>query len=69
MDAIQAPEESWVTAAEIHNLRDSFFTTSRLLWDCGNRNIWLVPSIYAVRPDGKLAAGCWVNAERFQRTT
>jgi len=56
--AIHAPEESRVAAAEIHNLRDSFFTTGRLLWDRGNRNIWLVPSIYAARPDGKLAVGC-----------
>jgi len=58
VDTIQAPDDQKVTAAELHNLRDAFFTTSRIGWDRGSRNIWAVPSIYATVSDGWLAPGC-----------
>jgi hypothetical protein len=32
---LDAPEETLVTAAEVHNLRDGMYSMSRLLWDKG----------------------------------
>jgi hypothetical protein len=58
VDTIGAPEDQKVTPAELHNLRDTFLTTARLGWNSGSRNFWLVPSIYATLPDGRLAPGC-----------
>lgn len=55
---LHAPDESYVTPAEVHNLRDGVYAVSRLDWDRGSRNIWSVPSVYATQPDGKLAPGC-----------
>jgi hypothetical protein len=58
LQKIGAPQESFVTAAEIHTLRDSDFVTAQLSWARGNQNIWTVPNIYAVGADGKVANGC-----------
>ena len=55
---IQAPPSCQVTAAEVHNLRDSLLTTTRLLWDRGSWNIWAAPAIYATQADGSIATGC-----------
>lgn len=55
---IGAPPSSQVSVAEIHNLRDSLFTSARLLWARGSRNIWAVPGIYATQADGSMATGC-----------
>ena len=54
---IDAPPDRQVSIAEVHNLRDAFFTTAGLIWTRGGRNIWAVPAIYATR-DGVLAGGC-----------
>ena len=54
---IHAPDEACATPAEIHNLRDAFFSLSRLSWTGGSRDIWSVPSIYATQSDGQLASG------------
>lgn len=54
---IGAPDEALVTVAELHNLRDADFAAAQLLWT-RSQSIWAVSSIYAVRPDGKLAEGC-----------
>jgi hypothetical protein len=58
LQKIGAPQESHVTAAEIHTLRDSYYVTSQLSWAHGNQNVWTVPNIYAVGQDGKVANGC-----------
>jgi hypothetical protein len=58
LEKIGAPQESYVTATEIHALRDSYYVTSQLSWTRGNQNIWTVPNIYAVGQDGKVANGC-----------
>jgi hypothetical protein len=58
VETIQAAEDQKVTAAEIHNLRDAFLTTSRIAWKRWSRNIWAVPSIYNALPGGELAPGC-----------
>lgn len=55
---IHAPEDSLVSAAEIHNLRDASYASSQVLWERGNQNIWTMSNIYAVGPDGKVADGC-----------
>jgi hypothetical protein len=55
---IGAPDETVVTATEIHNMRDGSFTAARLLWARGNQTIWTMPSIYALGTDGKVADGC-----------
>lgn len=56
--AIGASDEALVNVAEIHNLRDAYYVTSRSMWDRSSTNIWTMPNIYAVRPDGTLADGC-----------
>lgn len=58
LQTIGAPQESYVTAAEIHTLRDSYYVTSQLSWARGNQNIWTVSNIYAIGADGKVANGC-----------
>lgn len=55
---LQAPDETLVTVAELHNIRDGEFTAAKLLWARGSRTIWTVPNIYATEPNGKIADGC-----------
>lgn len=58
LQKIGAPKESYVTAAEIHALRDSYYVSAQLSWARGIQDIWTVPNIYAVGADGKVANGC-----------
>ena len=58
LQKIGAPQESYVTAVEIHTLRDTYYVTTQVSWVRGNQNVWTVPDIYAVGPDGKVANGC-----------
>ena len=58
--AIHAPEESRVSIAEMHNLRDGLFFSARVSWNRGLLNFWNLPSIFATQPNGKLASGCRV---------
>jgi hypothetical protein len=52
-------EESRVSAEVIHYLRDGTYTTARLLWPRKEvQTIWVMPSIYAAEPDGRVAQGC-----------
>lgn len=55
---IGGPEETLVTVAEIHDLRDAELTMAQHLWARGYQMIWLVPNIYAVGTEGKVADGC-----------
>lgn len=55
---IGAPEEALVNVAEIHNLRDGYYATARVLWNRGSQSIWTMPNIYEVGWDGKIADGC-----------
>ena len=57
---IDAPEETLVTVAELHNLRDSLYLgASQYTWkrELG-QSIWTMPNIYALDADGKVASGC-----------
>lgn len=56
--AINGSEDSKVSAAEIHSIRNSQFTIGRQMWGRGYRNFWLLPSIFATQPDGTLAPSC-----------
>jgi hypothetical protein len=58
VEKIGAPQESFVTVAEIHTLRDSYYTISQMAWARDGQTIWMVPNIYAVGADGKVANGC-----------
>lgn len=55
---IGAPEETFVTTAEIHNMRDAERTVALFVWARNNQTIWTMPNIYAVGTDGKVADGC-----------
>ncbi len=56
---IGAPEETVVTAKEIHSLRDLKYASAKLMWSRGwNQSVWTMPDIYATGPDGKVASGC-----------
>jgi hypothetical protein len=55
---IGAPQESYVTSAEIHTLRDTNYVSSQLFWARGHQTVWTVPNIYAVGENGKVANGC-----------
>jgi hypothetical protein len=57
---LDAPEETLVTAAELHNLRDASFTMNKRMWkkDQFPPSLWTMPDVYAVDPEGKVAGGC-----------
>jgi hypothetical protein len=57
---IDAPEETLVTGAEVHNLRDAIYTASQSMWKRGGftQQLWTIPNVYAVDSDGKVAGGC-----------
>jgi hypothetical protein len=55
---IGAPDEAIVSAAEIHNMRDASYTYAQLMWARGFQNIWTMPNVFALGPDGKVADGC-----------
>jgi hypothetical protein len=55
---IGAPDEAFVTVAEIHNMRDADRTVAQHLWARGYQTIWIIPNIYAVGTDGRIAEGC-----------
>ncbi len=75
VEEIGAPQETCVNVAEVHNLRDGYYTFARLLWRKGRQHIWTMPNIYAVGPDEKVADGCravetlrmvWYLANQFE---
>jgi hypothetical protein len=57
---LDAPEETLVTAAELHNLRDASFTMNKRMWkkDQFPQSLWTMPDVYAVDAEGKVARGC-----------
>jgi hypothetical protein len=57
---LDAPEETLVTAAEVHNLRDAGYTMNKLMWkkDRFPQSLWTMPNVYAAGADGKVATGC-----------
>jgi hypothetical protein len=56
---IDAPAETLITIAELHNLRDATYTSSRFMWKRKGfgQILWTIPNIYAVDANGKVADG------------
>jgi hypothetical protein len=54
---IEAPQETMLTAAEIHYLLDAQYVSARVAWSAESRNIWTIPGVFALGPDGKVAHG------------
>jgi hypothetical protein len=57
VEKIGAPQETMLNAAEIHYLRDAQYVSARLFWTKGQQQIWTIPGVFAVGPDGKVASG------------
>lgn len=56
LEKIGAPQEDMLNAAEIHYLRDAQYTTTRIGWNYYSKNLWTVPGVFAVGPNGKVVA-------------
>jgi hypothetical protein len=59
VEKIGAPQETMLNAAEIHYLRDGQYVSARLSWSRGGggQQIWTIPGVFALGPDGKVANG------------
>jgi hypothetical protein len=57
---LDAPEETLVTVAEVHNLRDASYTSTQHMWKNQKfpQSLWTMPNVFAVGSDGKVAVGC-----------
>jgi len=55
---IGAPDEAIVATAEIHNMRDAEFVVAQKMWARGIQNVWTMPNVFALGPNGKVADGC-----------
>jgi hypothetical protein len=57
---LDAPAETLVSVAELHNLRDALYTSNQSLWKRQGftQSLWTIPNIYALDADGKVANGC-----------
>jgi hypothetical protein len=57
---LDAPGETLITVAVLHNLRDAMSTTSQFMWKKEGfmQQLWTVPNVYAVDADGRVANGC-----------
>jgi hypothetical protein len=57
VEKIGAPPETMLNAAEIHYLLDAQYVSARLGWSEGQQQIWTIPGIFALGPNGKVANG------------
>jgi hypothetical protein len=57
---LDAPEETLVTVAELHNLRDAMYTMNKSMWrnERFPQSLWTMPDVHAVDAHGKVANGC-----------
>lgn len=57
---LDTPEETLITVAELHNMRDGMYTATKSMWKRKGitQQFWTIPNIYAVDADGKVASGC-----------
>jgi len=57
---LDAPGETLVTVAEVHNLRDAMYASSQSMWNREGftQQLWTIPNVYAVDADGRVARGC-----------
>ncbi|MGB0066186.1 MAG: hypothetical protein WBP85_17220, partial [Terracidiphilus sp.] len=54
---IGAPKETMLNAAEVHYLRDAQYVSAQLSWTNDEKDIWTIPGVFALGPDGKVAKG------------
>lgn len=54
---IGAPKETLLSAAEIHYVRDAQYVSAQLAWTSDEKQIWTIPGVFALGPDGKIAKG------------
>jgi len=54
------PRIRWSRWPKWHNLRDGMYTGSQRMWNRGGfgQSLWLIPGIYALDGDGRVAGGC-----------
>jgi len=52
---IGAPKETMLNAAEVHYLRDAQYVSAQLSWTNYDKQIWTIPGVFALGPDGKVA--------------
>ncbi len=64
VEKIGAPPETMLNAAEIHYLRDAQYVSARLGWSEGEQQIWTIPGIFALGPDGKVANGSRLGSDQ-----
>jgi hypothetical protein len=57
---LDAPEETLITATELHSLRDAAYTMNRRMWKNERfpQSLWTMPDVYAVDAEGRVAGGC-----------
>jgi len=53
---IGAPQDTVLTAADVHYLRDAQYVSARIFW-VREKDVWTIPGVFAVGPDGKVANG------------
>lgn len=53
---IGAPQDTMLTAADVHYLRDAQYVSARIFW-VREKDIWTIPGVFAVGPDRKIAQG------------
>jgi hypothetical protein len=56
-EKIGAPQETLLNAAEIHYLRDAQYFSASTIWIRYEKDIWTIPGVFALGPDGKVANG------------
>jgi hypothetical protein len=54
---IDAPQETMLTTAEVHYLLDAQYVSARVAWVGYEKDIWTIPDVFALGPDGKVAHG------------
>ncbi len=57
VEKIGAPQETTLNAAEIHYLRDAQYVSAHVAWVGYEKDIWTIPGVFALGPDGKVANG------------
>ena len=53
---IGAPQDTQLTAADVHYLRDAQYVTARFFWT-RQKDVWTIPGIFAAGPDRRIAQG------------
>jgi hypothetical protein len=57
VEKIGAPRQTMLSALEIHYLRDAQYVSARIAWDGYEKDIWTIPGVFALEPDGRVANG------------